>query len=163
LRDLQWCHSLLSNPGSRVARSAHSETLMLRLGDGIGVGAGGTLGWLGTFVFATHPLKIWMGKRMPIVHVELEVTHVDSISWKVRLQSCARMSRVVVFGIMSVARNEWKRKQDATSSNTKVRQQIEHIHQNRKRKFSAATIARRRSKADDAIVMLVKKSDGDLP
>jgi hypothetical protein len=59
---------------------------------------------------------------MPITHVELEVTHVDSISWKVRLKSCARMSRVVVFGIMIVARNEWKRKQDATSSNTEVRQ-----------------------------------------
>jgi hypothetical protein len=94
---------------------------MLKWGDGIGTGAGGTLSWLGTLVFAANPLQMWMGKWMPIVHVELEVTHVDSsISWKVRLKSCARMGRVVMFGFTSVARNEWKRKQDATSSNTEV-------------------------------------------
>jgi hypothetical protein len=62
LRDIRWWHFLLSNPGGRVARSARSETLMLKWGDGIGTGAGGTLGWLGTLVFANDPLQIWMGK-----------------------------------------------------------------------------------------------------
>jgi hypothetical protein len=52
----------LFNPGGRVARSARSETLMLKWGDGIGTDAGGTLGWLGTLVFANGLLQIWMGK-----------------------------------------------------------------------------------------------------
>ncbi len=40
-------------------------------------------------------------------------------------------------------REEFKRKQEATSRNIEVRQQTEQVHQNRKRKFSAATIANR--------------------
>jgi hypothetical protein len=50
-------------------------------------------------------------------------------------------------------REECKRKQEATSRNIEVRQQTEQVEQDRKRKFSAATIARQESKAEDAIVV----------
>jgi hypothetical protein len=66
----------------------------------------------------------------------------------------------VWFEIKSVVRNEWKRKQNATSRNVKFRQQqTEQVEQNRKRKFFATTIARRRSKAEDAIVVVDVKEE----
>jgi hypothetical protein len=52
-------------------------------------------------------------------------------------------------------REECKRKSESTSRNIEVRQQTEQVNQNRKRKFSAATIARQEGKAEDA--MVVKK------
>jgi hypothetical protein len=50
-------------------------------------------------------------------------------------------------------REECKRKQEATSRNINVRQQTEQVEQNRKRKWSVATIAKRESKSDDAIAV----------
>jgi hypothetical protein len=50
-------------------------------------------------------------------------------------------------------REECKRNQEATSRNINVRQQTEQVEQNRKRKWSVATIAKQESKADDAIAV----------
>jgi len=57
-------------------------------------------------------------------------------------------------------REECKRRQEATSRNINVRQQTEEVEQNRKRKWTASTIAKRESKSDDAIA--VKKERRSL-
>ncbi len=50
-------------------------------------------------------------------------------------------------------REECKQKQEATARHVEVRQQMEQVKQNRKRKFSPATIAKRESKAEGAIAI----------
>jgi len=50
-------------------------------------------------------------------------------------------------------REECKQKQEATARHVEVRQQIEQVHQNRKRKCSPATIAKRENKAMEAIAI----------
>jgi hypothetical protein len=50
-------------------------------------------------------------------------------------------------------REECKRKQEATARNILVRQQDEQVRQNRKRKFSPATVAKQESKAEEAIAI----------
>jgi hypothetical protein len=49
-------------------------------------------------------------------------------------------------------REECKRKQEDTARNVRVLQRTEQVEQGRKRNFTAATIARRESKTEDAIV-----------
>ena len=50
-------------------------------------------------------------------------------------------------------REECKQKQEATARHVQVRQQMEQVKQNRKRKFTPATIAKRESKAEGAIAI----------
>jgi hypothetical protein len=50
-------------------------------------------------------------------------------------------------------REECKQKQEATARHVEVRQQVEEVTKNRKRKFTPATIARRESKAEGAIAI----------
>jgi hypothetical protein len=50
-------------------------------------------------------------------------------------------------------REECKQKQEETARHVKVRQQLKQVHANRKRKFSAATIAKRENKAEEAIAI----------
>jgi hypothetical protein len=56
-------------------------------------------------------------------------------------------------------REECKQKEEATAGNVQVRQQMEQVKQNRKRKFTPATIAKRESKAEGAI-LLSRKNGG---
>jgi hypothetical protein len=50
-------------------------------------------------------------------------------------------------------REECKQKQEATARHVEVRQQIQQVNQDRKRKFTDATIAKRENKAVDAIAI----------
>ena len=57
-------------------------------------------------------------------------------------------------------REECKQKQEATARNIVVRDQLDQVRQNRKRKFSPGSIAKRDSKAEAAIA--VKKERRSL-
>jgi hypothetical protein len=50
-------------------------------------------------------------------------------------------------------REECKQKQEATARHVEVRQQIQQVHQNRKRKFTSATIAKQENKAVEDIAI----------
>jgi hypothetical protein len=50
-------------------------------------------------------------------------------------------------------REECKQKQEATARHVEVRQQIEQVQQNRKRKFTPSTIAKRETKTEGAIAI----------
>ncbi len=50
-------------------------------------------------------------------------------------------------------REECKQKQEATARHVEVRQQMEQVKQNRKLKFTPATIAKQESKAEGAIAI----------
>jgi hypothetical protein len=49
-------------------------------------------------------------------------------------------------------REECKRKQEDTARNARVLQHTDKVTQGRKRNFTASTLAKRKSKAEDAIV-----------
>ncbi len=50
-------------------------------------------------------------------------------------------------------REECKQKQEATSRNIIVRRQLDQVRQNRKRKFTVHTVAKRAEKAEEAIAV----------
>jgi hypothetical protein len=57
-------------------------------------------------------------------------------------------------------REECKKKQEATARNIVVRRQLQQVRENRKRKFTIATITNRKSMVDEAIA--VKKERRSL-